>query len=184
MFRGKLLALAVLCSLTVVLPAHAQKQAGPAAPACQPDIKPGMSDCDLCKEKSCCVERRACNDDPACTAFVTCRRSGCASPPCTGKCGAPPPAYVDLFVCRMTKCNTDVCGTPVDACTLCQATRCGAAFLTCQNVVGCDAYSSCVNACKGDAACVKKCKAASPEAIKTSEAQFSCYKKECSQACP
>lgn len=159
-------------------------QAPAAAPACQPNIPAGTGDCDVCRETKCCAERHTCDADPACANFLKCLRTSCAEPPCFARCGLPPQAYVDRFVCQMSKCNTEVCGGPVDACTLCQSTTCGREFVMCQNVAGCSVVESCSGACKGDAACLKKCREGkSAEVLKAFDAEAACFRSKCAQVC-
>lgn len=155
-----------------------------AAPACQPSISVGAGDCDICRETNCCAERHACDSDPACAGFLKCLRSSCASPPCFGKCGLPPQAYLDRFICQMAKCNTAVCGGPEDKCTACQSTSCGREFMICQNVEGCSTMAGCAASCRDDAECLEKCKGdRSVEALKASDAAQACYRNKCGQAC-
>ncbi|HEY2293760.1 MAG TPA: hypothetical protein VGM86_23900, partial [Thermoanaerobaculia bacterium] len=159
MFR-RLLFVTLLCGATLIASSAAQEKK-PAQPAsspaavCQP--RPGKNACDTCQENQCCVERRACEADAACAAFLNCLKTSCPNPPCNGHCGLPPPAYVARFVCQMEKCNTAVCGGPLDRCTFCTSTRCAKEVLSCLNQPGCDSYTQCAANCGKDSTCQARC---------------------------
>jgi hypothetical protein len=187
--RRCLVLTALLCGSTLIaLPSSAEEAKKPASPerasapgACQP--KPGRNACGTCHEKECCAERRACEADPACAAFSECLRNSCATPPCHGNCGLPPAAFVARFACQMARCNREVCGGPVDDCTLCTTTRCAAATLACVNQPGCDEYSTCVVRCAQDSACQARCKRPTAAAITAAATKAQCVEKECRPIC-
>lgn len=187
--RPRLILIAVLCGILLITNSSSPQEANKPAPrkraaavgACQP--KPGRSACETCQENDCCRERRACETDPACATFLGCLRNSCATPPCNGKCGAPPPAYVVRFACQMARCNVEACGGPVDDCTLCTSTRCAAATLACLNQPGCAEYSTCVAECALDSACRDQCKNPSAPAIAAADTKATCVQKECWKTC-
>lgn len=173
-------AMAVLLgNLVPAMPAAAQ-QAHSAV--CQP--REGKNPCESCHEKNCCVERRACENDPACSAFLNCLRTSCPTPPCNTQCGTAPRTYVARFVCQMSKCNEAVCGGPVDACTLCTNTRCAAESLACQGKPGCGDLLGCAAACGQDTACKERCRKTHAGSAAVAEAQTACVRKQCGKECP
>jgi hypothetical protein len=154
---------------------------GTVAAGCQPQT--GGSPCNTCHEEKCCQARRACDADPACSRFIECLTS-CPSPPCFEKCGKAPETYLARYACQMERCNSPVCGGPVDACTLCMSTRCVKAFVACWGTPACEEYASCVAGCKGNARCGGACKTKYPEGVKAAEEKATCAGKECGSACP
>lgn len=187
--RRQLILTAFLCGSTLIaISSSAQEAKKPAAPergtapgACAP--RPGKNACETCHENQCCQERRACEADPACATFLNCLRTSCATPPCNGNCGTPPPQYVARFACQMARCNVEICGGPVDNCTLCMSTRCAAATLTCLNQPPCEEYSTCVARCGQDSACEARCKKPTAAAVSAAEAKAACVQKECRTVC-
>jgi hypothetical protein len=179
---------AVLCWSTLFLLPLLPAQAAPAeagapsaATTCRP--QPGKNPCEGCHENNCCEQRRACEADAACAAFVECIRSGCPTPPCLGSCGRPPKLYVERYSCQMARCNVSACGGPIDACTLCAATRCTTEVLACQGQPACAEYTFRLENCKGNASCRALCKKPTAEAGRRAEAQASCEMKLCEPQC-
>lgn len=172
--------IALIASATAQTAQNLPQSSRPGA-VCQP--KPGKNSCEACQETHCCAERRACEADAACAAFLTCLRSSCPTPPCNGLCGAPPPVYVNRFACQSEKCNTAVCGGPVDACAFCTSTRCAKELLTCLNQPGCDSYVQCEAACGKDSTCKARCRKPAAAALAASAARAGCLQKECGNAC-
>jgi hypothetical protein len=144
------------------------------AAACQPHE--AANACAACHESNCCTERRACENDSACAAFVTCVKKG-------GQCGTIPQAFVAQFACQMEKCNTTVCGGPVDACSLCAGTACAGPMLACLHQADCGAHESCVAACGKDGACADRCPKITAAARPVWEKKDACLKKLCRDVC-
>jgi hypothetical protein len=179
------LAIAVLFTAAALAQQQKEGQPQPRSGAAMADCRPqaGTSPCDTCHEEKCCQVRHACEAHPACKRFIACL-TACPSPPCFEKCGKAPETYLARYACQMERCNTPVCGGPVDACSLCMSTRCVKPFLACWGTPECDEYTTCAGGCNGNFACVAVCKTKHAEGVTLADEKQACVAKECGTACP
>jgi hypothetical protein len=186
--KKTILTLLVACAASTAWPVPqekpmAQPSAGEVGTMAVCQTKAGGSPCETCHEEKCCQVRRACEADPSCSHFLECLTS-CPSPPCFEHCGKAPQTYLARYACQMERCNSPVCGGPVDACTLCMSTRCVTTFVACWGTPACDQYAACAADCRGSSTCAGSCKTKYPAGVRLAEEKTGCARKECGTGCP